>query len=312
MNAIQYASLLNNPSSVNGSDTLVLDNIAAQYPFFQSVRALQLKKLYVHDSYYYNQYLKKTAAYTNDRAVLFDFITSDNFNSFQKEKIDQKDVEIKSIFVHNAQVISNNNSLQSDLNIDSIGIDSEKNLPYQADKLEMSIRSLILDNDDNDKTISNPDLPLNDVSTHIEDTENRLQIGKPLSFAPTEKHSFHEWLQLDYFKPIVRTNEEANDEFNIPKEDPIKKKKNDIIDRFIATNPKISSVKNYTATPIIPNESSDASSFMTETLAKVYLEQKKYQKAIQAYEILMLKYPEKITFFANRISDIKSLQQNNI
>jgi virulence-associated protein VapD len=50
---------------------------------------------------------------------------------------------------------------------------------------------------------------------------------------------------------------------------------------------------------------------MTETLAKVYLEQKKYQKAIQAYEILILKYPEKISFFADRISDIKILQQNN-
>ena len=35
------------------------------------------------------------------------------------------------------------------------------------------------------------------------------------------------------------------------------------------------------------------SSIMTETLAKIYLEQKKYTKAIQAYEILILKYPEK-------------------
>ena len=50
---------------------------------------------------------------------------------------------------------------------------------------------------------------------------------------------------------------------------------------------------------------------MTETLARVYLEQKKYQKAIQAYEILILKYPEKSSFFADRISDIKNLQQNN-
>jgi virulence-associated protein VapD len=44
---------------------------------------------------------------------------------------------------------------------------------------------------------------------------------------------------------------------------------------------------------------------MTETLARVYLEQKKYQKAIQAYEILILKYPEKSSFFADRISDIR-------
>jgi len=50
---------------------------------------------------------------------------------------------------------------------------------------------------------------------------------------------------------------------------------------------------------------------MTETLARIYLEQKKYKKAIQAYEILILKYPEKSIFFANRIKDIKDLQQNN-
>jgi hypothetical protein len=50
---------------------------------------------------------------------------------------------------------------------------------------------------------------------------------------------------------------------------------------------------------------------MTETLAKVYLEQKKYNKAIQAYEILILKYPEKSSFFADRINEIKNLQQNN-
>jgi hypothetical protein len=50
---------------------------------------------------------------------------------------------------------------------------------------------------------------------------------------------------------------------------------------------------------------------MTETLARVYLEQKKYQKAIQAYEILILKYPEKSIFFADRIQNIKILQQNN-
>jgi hypothetical protein len=50
---------------------------------------------------------------------------------------------------------------------------------------------------------------------------------------------------------------------------------------------------------------------MTETLARVYLEQHKYDKAIQAYEILILKYPEKSSFFADRITDIQILQQNN-
>lgn len=47
---------------------------------------------------------------------------------------------------------------------------------------------------------------------------------------------------------------------------------------------------------------------MTETLAKVYLEQNKYENAIQAYRILSLKYPEKSGFFANQIKRIQILQ----
>ena len=43
----------------------------------------------------------------------------------------------------------------------------------------------------------------------------------------------------------------------------------------------------------------------TETLAKIYIEQGHYERAIQAYEILCLKYPKKSSFFANQIKKIK-------
>jgi hypothetical protein len=43
---------------------------------------------------------------------------------------------------------------------------------------------------------------------------------------------------------------------------------------------------------------------MTETLAKVYLQQKNFKKALQAYHILSLKYPEKSGFFADQIRAI--------
>ena len=45
---------------------------------------------------------------------------------------------------------------------------------------------------------------------------------------------------------------------------------------------------------------------MTETLAKIYFEQKKFNEAIKAYEILCLKYPEKISLFADQIKIIKN------
>ncbi len=45
---------------------------------------------------------------------------------------------------------------------------------------------------------------------------------------------------------------------------------------------------------------------ITETLAQIYLRQKLYRKALEAYEKLSLKYPEKKTYFANLIEKIKS------
>ena len=50
---------------------------------------------------------------------------------------------------------------------------------------------------------------------------------------------------------------------------------------------------------------------MTETLARIYLEQKNYDKAIQSYKILILKYPEKSGFFADQIKAVKQIQANN-
>ena len=134
-----------------------------------------------------------------------------------------------------------------------------------------------------------------------------MSFGKPFLFTQNERHSFQEWLQLTKISPIARENEEITSQI-----DPEKQKKLEIIDKFIEANPKIAPVKENTKTPAnISKSVEEPTHLMTETLAKVYLEQKKYTKAIQAYEILILKYPEKSSFFADRINEIKNLQQNN-
>lgn len=49
-------------------------------------------------------------------------------------------------------------------------------------------------------------------------------------------------------------------------------------------------------------------SLITETLAKILVKQKDYNKAIRAYESLSLKYPEKSVFFAAQILEIQKLK----
>lgn len=133
-----------------------------------------------------------------------------------------------------------------------------------------------------------------------EELEQELNIGQPLSFTKNESFSFHQWLQLSSNFP--KTNDSK-----LPKKE--KNLQEDIIDRFIANNPKISRVnKNTTVSANKQNAVNNEPTLMTETLARIYLEQKKYDNAIKAYEILSLKYPEKNGFFADQIKKIRILQ----
>ena len=50
--------------------------------------------------------------------------------------------------------------------------------------------------------------------------------------------------------------------------------------------------------------------YMTETLAKMYVKQNKLKEALKAYKILSLKYPEKISLFADQIKFIKNKLKN--
>lgn len=55
---------------------------------------------------------------------------------------------------------------------------------------------------------------------------------------------------------------------------------------------------------------SENESILTETLADIYIRQKCYAKAINIFEKLGLKYPEKSIYFADRIAQLKELTNN--
>jgi hypothetical protein len=264
MDVHTYTDLLKRPESLKREQVSDLKSIIKEYPFFQSARALYLKGLKNQDSFRYNNELKVTAAYTTDRAILFDFITSEQFEA--REDIHQQ--------------ISQKILAEEPKAIEEVIVEKE---PIQQVEESVEVQE--------------------DAVPKVEET---LEIGKPIRFTTTETHSFHEWLQLASKKPIVRKGMPST-------EKPVKEKSLDkfqIIDKFIENNPKIVPIEKGEKVAIeLPKDKVDKS-LMTETLAKVYLEQKKYSKAIKAYDILSLKYPEKSGFFADQIKKIRILQKN--
>ena len=256
MNTTKFTALLHETNTISKEQTVAVEDILKNYPYFQAARMMHLKALKKQYSYKYNNALKTTAAYTTNRTVLFDFITADVLDVSVNQYKEQE-------FLADTEII--------DLEVIDQSVD------YGSTKVEEKAIKVI---------------------------EKKLEIGKPLVFDVSEMHSFHEWLQVSTSKPIERKEVE-------PQSIKEKDSRFDIIEEFIKNKPKIEPVKTSKSIDIGIESTKENESLMTETLARVYLEQKKYDKAIQAFTILSLKYPEKSSFFADRIKAIQFLKKNN-
>jgi len=117
--------------------------------------------------------------------------------------------------------------------------------------------------------------------------EEKLEV-REMPFS--EKASFMEWLTADFSdgepKKVVRS---------APKD----------VKTIISELPKFPAPKKDGKIDVFHLPSDDQGKFVTETLAEIYLKQALWDKAINAYEVLSLKYPEKSGFFADRIREIK-------
>src|SRR5690554_1825073 len=314
MNQKAFIEILQNPKSITAENTLALQAITEEFPYFQSARALLLKGFKNIESFKYNQELKTTAAYTSDRSILFDFITSEEFLQNEiSQFIKQNTAHLKDISVDVEDISVNKNvsiddALKQQIK-DTFGVLHPELFQPKAKQKELANFKLEERKEPADTSQQEP-------AAKIVSPKTILQLGKPLQFNHSETHSFNEWLKLTRFKPIERSGseEKETEKTKTPsnKNQNKRDKKFDLIDKFISKNPRLKPQQYASNNANLAEEQMiQPESLMTETLARIYLEQKNYKKAIQSYNILSLKYPEKSGFFADQIKAIKKIQEQN-
>lgn len=121
-----------------------------------------------------------------------------------------------------------------------------------------------------------------------------------------QPQSFSDWLNCytsenksEHHAPVVSQNES-----------PQKKQNKNIIDNIIKQNPgpiRVKKERFYNAETSAKASLLEHEDLVSETLARIYESQGNLQKALRAYEILILKYPEKNLYFSEQINRLKQL-----
>jgi hypothetical protein len=143
---------------------------------------------------------------------------------------------------------------------------------------------------------------------------NKEEVVEPSSFTDwlktiqKESHTF----QTDTKKELpenIKSSISEQKKAEIDKKPSFFSQNKQIIDKIIESDPgriKLGSTKFFTPASDAKQSLLENEHLVTETLAKIYALQGNISKAIRAYEILSLKFPQKSVYFATLIEKLKT------
>lgn len=324
MNASQIHSFIANPSLIEASDLTALKEMAQLYPYAESIQLLYLSCVSKHANMYFDDALSSTAFRLSKRERIIALLQENesetnpiqppveeqpkvieqeaDSNAVQKEE--QTAVAIEFEVAKAEMLTSNSEEETAPEEVPVIAPEPEVDLLEEliytttATALEQDYfagKEIVTSEEETEEAVETEEEP-NPGETEVVLKEEE----KPADLSSTQL-SFTSWLHQN----SGSTNEP---EKNTVQNTSHPKHTEEIIDRFIEKQPSISkpTAEFYSAPKKAKESLDDSKTPVSETLAKIYVAQGNYPKAIHVYHQLILNNPEKKSLFAPRIEELKN------
>jgi len=324
----RLAVLLAAPERVSAADALMLRNFADLYPYFQPVHLL-LARATQHSPTRYKE--QATAALYSNGAILHDILTrtapltetafnvlNQGAKQFEPSGISTDELVIENIAAVDFFAFQEHFSGELAPEVTDVDNSFETVTPVETptlvnEPLVEGAESIVISKYDDDQ------MPYTFLWWLAKTRKEYQQIFQPYASAKKAEISKENQrnlrnlpneLQHQYVEHIFHLQSpfDEADENNYNAEGFRKPAKGaELIESFIKNDPQISPPKpeQIDNENKAKNSAEDHNDLVSETLAKIYIEQMLYDKAIETYEKLSLKFPEKSRYFADLIQSLE-------
>ena len=312
MQAADLIKYIKNPNLLDKQSTTDLQKLVTDFPYFQTAHLLLSMSSKKWDASIYQQSLKKTAIVATNRAHLFHLIHKLE-NSLFTENEEQKVIEEKNTKEENKHELDIliATDVVTEIKNEEILISTKKTLNAE-EVLEKEIEKQVVASFVEKEILKTQELH-HPISTK-EEPENFsdwllfLKKNNGQSYQNIEEQ-VNEKKEKNLASRKIKTSNEPEEK---TKELSKKEKNKALIDKIIDTNPGLirnkEEPKFYAPDTKAKESLIENEHLVTETLAKIYALQGSVNKAVRAYEILSLKFPQKSAYFASLIQKLKNNQ----
>lgn len=313
MNRNEFIEILEERKTSDRQLLAEINELVTLFPYFQCGHLLLLRTLNRMSDVRFETQLRSSALYIADREVLYNIINTPLLPPEEKVKEIEAPLPAEDDpgqDEHHQTVIDNaRNSDDLICEIEKESDDSDRKGSGEVAAEVVSRPILTGDDFEEEDQFDSTILQLEDEPEQGGESVIYMDPG----ISVPDKHELLELENGIAGEAVEKKNDEgiSDSTYSIEEKDRDRKKtQSDLIDRFIMTNPRIEPVRDKSDAPredIARPFTEDQGSFITETLARIYLNQGYYSKAIDIYEKLSLKFPEKSSYFAAQIGKVKEL-----